>query len=162
MLKNINKADVFQSHCYSYGEHVTLHLIFSWVWDDLIIFPAYTESKPLIWAFSHHSTSCQTPTILWQKFSLGNYVIGWHNVMFFSGWIINSHCIGVNAFSVSVYFICTLLPIILLHLWWILVINYANMVHLYHLLYFSYSYLIKYMFSHWFEKAKWPITSPVR
>jgi hypothetical protein len=76
MLKNVNKADVFQSQCYSYGEHFTLYLIFSWICDDLIIFPVYTESRPLIWALSHYSTSCQTPTMLWQKFPLGNYIIG--------------------------------------------------------------------------------------
>jgi hypothetical protein len=78
MLKIVNKADVSQSQWYSYGEHVMLYLIFCWVWADLTIFPAYTESRPLIWALSHYSTPCQTFTILWQKFPLGNYIIGFH------------------------------------------------------------------------------------
>jgi hypothetical protein len=82
MLKNVNKADVSHSQCYSYGKHFTLYLIFFWVWDDLTIFPAYTESKLLIWALSHYSMPCQTPKIFWQKFSLGNYIIGYVLLLF--------------------------------------------------------------------------------
>jgi hypothetical protein len=70
MLKNVNKADFFQSQCY--GEHFTLYSIFYWIGENLSIFPAYKESRPLIWALSHYSMLWQRRTIFWQKFPLGN------------------------------------------------------------------------------------------
>jgi hypothetical protein len=74
MLKNLNKADVFQPQCYSYEDHITLYLILYWVCGDLIIFPTYTELRELIWALSHYSTPSQTPIIFWRKFPLGNLI----------------------------------------------------------------------------------------
>jgi hypothetical protein len=55
----------------------TVYLIYCWIWNNLSIFPAYTESIPLIWALPHFSTPSQTPTIFWRKFPLGIYIIGY-------------------------------------------------------------------------------------
>jgi hypothetical protein len=79
ICQKINKTYVYHSQCYSYGEHFMPYLIFCWIWDNLTIFPAYTESRPSIWAFSHYhySTSCQSPTIFWRKFCLGNCIMGY-------------------------------------------------------------------------------------